>query len=218
MNDLEDKDRRWLAGKFASAPHGTKQEVAKAVGISGTQLSRIINLDGKEPRSIKQHELVAFAAYFSDTPPSLRGLVKEMPAPPHRQAHEIVRVPLLDRVSAGKLKQPLSQIPVEDVPLLAFADLGKGDFIALTVEGDSMDRLAPEGATIVVDRADTTLVSSKAYVLSDRGQVSFKLWKPSPPRWVPFSTNPSHEPIFVKTKEAAERMVVGRVKRAVIDL
>ena len=47
------------------------------------------------------------------------------------------KIPLLDKVTAGKLKSSSSQIPVEDVPLLAFADLGRGDFFALTVEGDS---------------------------------------------------------------------------------
>lgn len=217
MNDLDEKDRQWLANKFTGAPHGAKQAAAKAAGISSTMLSRIINPTGKEPRTIKSQELRAFAAYFNDTPPSLIGIVaREVPPPPERQA--IVRVPLLDRVSAGKLRQPLSQIPMEDVPLLAFADLGKGDFIALTVEGDSMDRIAPDGATIIIDKTDTTLISNKPYVVADRGEVSFKLWKPNPPRFAPSSTNPSHEPIFVKTKEVAERMVVGRVKRAVVDL
>jgi phage repressor protein C with HTH and peptisase S24 domain len=82
------------------------------------------------------------------------------------------------------------------VPLLAFADLGRGDFFALTVEGDSMDRMAPEGATIVVNQADRTLVAGKPYVLSDRGAVTFKLWKPGPRRASPsVRTNPMHEPL-----------------------
>lgn len=39
-----------------------------------------------------------------------------------------IRVPLLEWVAAGRLANPASQIPVESVPLLAFADLGRGDF------------------------------------------------------------------------------------------
>jgi hypothetical protein len=81
-----------------------------------------------------------------------------------------------------------------------------------------MDRIIPEGARVIVDEADRTLVSGKPYVISNRGETTLKLWKPSPPRWAPYSNNPIHEPIYVKNKEAAERMVVGRVKRAVLEL
>jgi SOS-response transcriptional repressor LexA len=133
-------------------------------------------------------------------------------------AGAVSRIPLLDTVTAGKLRAPSSQIPVEDVPLLAFADLGRGEFFALTVQGDSMDRISPDGAVIVVNQADRTLVSGKAYVISQRGEATFKLWRPDPPRFAPHSTNPVHEPIFVKSKSDAEKMVVGRVKRSVLDL
>jgi SOS-response transcriptional repressor LexA len=129
-----------------------------------------------------------------------------------------MEIPLLDTVTAGKLRAPSSQIPVEDVPLLAFADLGRGEFFALTVQGDSMDRISPDGSVIVVNQADRMLVSGKAYVISQRGEATFKLWRPDPPRFSPHSTNPVHEPIFVKSKADAERMVVGRVKRSVLDL
>lgn len=135
-----------------------------------------------------------------------------------RERSKLVQVPLLDFVSAGKLKSPSSQIPVEDVPLLAFADLGRGDFFALTVEGDSMDRISPDGSVIVVNQAERTLISGKAYVFSDRGKAAFKVWRPEPPRFAPFSTNPVHEPVYVKTKTDAEKLVVGRVKRTVLDL
>jgi SOS-response transcriptional repressor LexA len=128
------------------------------------------------------------------------------------------RIPLLDKVATGKLKSPSSQIPVEDVPLLAFADLGRGAFFALTVEDDSMDRLSPNGSVIIVNHADRTLVAGRAYVISRRGEATFRLWRSDPPRFSPYSTNPIHEPIFVKSKPEAERLVVGRVKRTMLDL
>lgn len=216
MKDLDHENRRWLAGKFVGRPQGYKQEVADALGMTSTMLSRVINLGGREGRKLKAEELRRAAEFFKDAPPSMIG-VKEVAPPLSRGVRELVRVPLIDSVSAGRLRAPTSQIPVEDVPLLAFADLGRGEFFALTVEGDSMDRIAPEGATIVVNQADRTLVAGKPYVLSDRGEVTFKIWKPSPPRFAPASTNPVHEPIYVKSKDAAEKMVVGRVKRAVLD-
>lgn len=135
-----------------------------------------------------------------------------------RASSKITRVPLLDSVTAGRLRAPASQIPVEDVPLLAFADLGRGEWFALKVDGDSMDRVSPDGSRIVVNRTDRTLVSGKPYVFSNRGETTYKLWRPEPPRFVPFSTNPMHEPIYCKNRKEAEGMVIGRVKRTVLDL
>jgi SOS-response transcriptional repressor LexA len=75
-----------------------------------------------------------------------------------RSSIAVTQVPLLSWLSAGKLADARSQIPVEDVPLLPFADLGRGNFFALKVRGDSMDRLSPEGSVIVVNRAERHLV------------------------------------------------------------
>lgn len=128
----------------------------------------------------------------------------------------MVTVPLLSWVSAGKLAEPHAQIPVEDVPLLAFADLGRGEFFALKVQGDSMDRISPDGSIIVVDRTDKTPIAGKPYVFAVRGEISFKIWRPEPPRFAPLSTNPTHEAIFVKSKRDVE--VIGRVRRTILDL
>ncbi len=134
------------------------------------------------------------------------------PAGPRR----LQQVPVLSWVSAGKLADAGSQIPVEDVPLLAFADLGRGDFFALKVRGDSMDRLSPEGSVIVVNRADRALVTGKAYVFCVRGETTFKLWHADPPYLAPYSTNPANQPIFIKRKSDFD--VIGRVRRTVLDL
>lgn len=130
---------------------------------------------------------------------------------------KLQNVPLLDEVVAGKLKSPSSQIPVEDVPLLAFADLGRGEFFALTVSGDSMDRVSPEGSVIVVNKADRQLVNGRCYVFSYRGETTFKMWQGGDnPHLAPYSTNPANKPIFFKRKSDLE--VIGRVKRTVLDL
>jgi SOS-response transcriptional repressor LexA len=130
----------------------------------------------------------------------------------------IQRVPLLDRVQAGKLSAPSSQIPVEDVPLLAFADLGRGDFFALQVEGTSMDRISPEGSVIVVDRSDKQLVGGKPYIFSLKGgEATYKLWHPGDPAYLePLSWDASNKPQFVKRMK--ELFVIGRVRRTLMDL
>lgn len=129
----------------------------------------------------------------------------------------ITHVPLVDTVPAGKLALPMSQLDTAQLPLLAFSDLGRGDFIALTVEGDSMDRISPSSSIIVINKDDRALVSGKPYVFCHRGQVTFKIWRPNPARLQPYSTNPVHDPIYVTDKSEAEKMVVGRVKRTVLD-
>jgi SOS-response transcriptional repressor LexA len=126
-------------------------------------------------------------------------------------------IPLLDSVTAGRLASPVSQIPVEKVPLLAFADLGRGEFFALRVDGDSMDRISPDGSTIVVNKSDRQLLNGKCYVFSIGGQTTYKMWQGGEtPFLAPFSTNPINQPIFFRKKRDLE--VIGRVKRTILDL
>lgn len=132
---------------------------------------------------------------------------------------KVQSIPLLDTVTAGKLKTPSSQIPVEDVPLLAFADLGRGDYFALRLEddADSMDRVSPPGSILVVNKADRDLRSGRCYIFSIDGETTYKMWQDGDPAYLaPFSTNPTHKPIFVKRKRDFD--VIGRVKRTVLDL
>lgn len=138
------------------------------------------------------------------------------PAPAEARS-ALVPVPLVDWVSAGKLSDAASQLPVEKVPLLAFADLGQGDFFATRVRGDSMDRLSPEGSIIIVDRNDKELVGGKCYVFAHKGETTFKMYQAEdPPYLAPYSTNPANKPIFPKKRGDWE--IVGRVKRTVLDL
>jgi SOS-response transcriptional repressor LexA len=217
MKDLNHENKLWLVEKLRAAPRGTRTRLAGALEKTPDTVTRMANIsESGESRIISLPELHILAKFFNDTPPGLIGAVEAGP-PPERRSREISRIRLLDHVPAGRLRQPLSQIPPGG-EYLSLVDLGRGEFFALTVEGDSMDRIIPEGARVIVDEADRTLVSGKPYVISNRGETTLKLWKPSPPRWAPYSNNPIHEPIYVKNKEAAERMVVGRVKRAVLEL
>lgn len=139
--------------------------------------------------------------------------------PPKQKAEEADRfseVPLIDFVTAGRFARPASQLPVEDVPLLAFADLGRGDFFAARVKGDSMDRISPDGSIIVINRANKVLVAGKAYVVLGPDGTTYKIWQDDPPRLEPFSTNPSHKTFFLK--RARDMEVIGRVRRTVLDL
>lgn len=219
MKDLQYENRKWFASKLAGAPRGTKSDVAKALGTRPDVVTRIINFSGKgEARNIHLDELHKLAQYFNDKPPGLVG-GHEAPRPPEKPVREITRVPVIGRVSAGKLKEPLSQLQERDFKWLSLSGLGSGDFIGfhLDHDADSIDRVAPPGSILVVDRSETQPAPGKFYVFSIEGQLTTKQWQPGPPPYLsPFSWNPIHKPQFIKRKRDLE--VIGRVRRAVVDL
>ncbi|MFA5951522.1 MAG: S24 family peptidase [Hyphomicrobium sp.] len=189
--------------------------VEAATRIPGLERNYIRDLLEGKKESFNQAKLPLVAEALEWTVAELLG--DRQPPKIDRSAPKMTRVPLLETVQAGKLRAPSSQIPVEDVPLLAFADLGRGEFFALKVEGDSMDRISPEGSTIIVNKADRTLINGRCYVFSHRGETTFKMWQAGDPAHLaPYSTNPTNKPIFFKKKSDLE--VIGRVKRTVLDL
>lgn len=205
-NELRQRIRERLA-QLGTGP------IEAAKNVQGLERNFIRDfLEGKKQSfSSAKQPLVAQA---------LQWTVSELLGPPPRRvsqsAPKISMVPLLDRVTAGRLKSPSSQIPVEDVPLLAFADLGRGEFFALTVEGDSMDRYSPDGSTIIVNKAERSLINGRCYVFSLRGETTFKMWQGGEtPHLAPYSTNPINKPIFFKKRDLE---VIGRVKRTLLDL
>lgn len=134
-----------------------------------------------------------------------------------QEPQKVTEVPLLDHVAAGRLTAPDSQIPLWEVPLLEFANLGAGDFFALRVNGTSMDRLSPDGSIILVNRRDRALISGKCYIFSVKGEVTYKRWQGGDPAYLdPYSTDASHRPIFVRRKQDLD--VIGRVVKTVLDL
>lgn len=143
-------------------------------------------------------------------------------AAPQRRADAEPRravMPLISWVSAGRLADVPQPLMEKDARKYDCSDLPPGDYFALKVRGDSMDRVSPEGSIIIVNRADATLVSGRAYVFSVGGEVTYKRWRPRPPRLEPYSTNPMNEPIFIdRSDKSKELVVLGRVCRTVLDL
>jgi len=125
-----------------------------------------------------------------------------------------VDVPVLSWVSAGKMSFP--DVAEDAVSRVMMADLDPtGDWIALKVVGDSMDRISPPESIIFVDRSDKVLVPNACYVISNGdGEATYKRFRPSPMRFEPVSTNPAHEPIY----PMREPLIVGRVKKSILDM
>lgn len=126
---------------------------------------------------------------------------------------EVVNAPLISWVQAGGL------VEISDPYEPGFADeyipvdYHRKTVIALHVRGDSMDRVAPEGSTIIVDFADRVLVDGKLYVVRINDTATFKRYRAGPDRFEAVSTK-DHEAIFPTDPVD----VVGRVVRVTKEL
>lgn len=132
----------------------------------------------------------------------------------HDQQEAPTAIPLISWVSAGRMSFP--DITDETIGHVRTAGLDPtGDWIALRVVGDSMDRISPPDSIIYVDRKDKVLVPNACYVISNGdGEATYKRFRPNPMRFEPVSTNPSHEPIY----PTREPLIVGRVKKSTIEM
>lgn len=123
-------------------------------------------------------------------------------------------VPLVSDVSAGSLMR--DDVSDEALGTVEVSGLPDGDWIALKVSGDSMDRISPPESIIFVNRWDTALVPNACYVIDDgEGNATYKRYRPGPPpRFEPVSVNSAIEPIFFEN----EPKIIGRVRRSMINM
>ncbi|CAB5079573.1 LexA SOS-response transcriptional repressors (RecA-mediated autopeptidases) [uncultured Caudovirales phage] len=133
---------------------------------------------------------------------------------PRQPPPQTMDVPLVSWVSAGKMSFP--DISEEVVGHVQQGGLDPdGDWIALRVVGDSMDRISPPDSIIFVDRGDKVLVPNACYVISNGdGEATYKRFRSNPMRFEPVSTNTAHEPIY----PTREPLIVGRVKKSTIEM
>lgn len=177
----------------------SQEQVAEATGISVSQISRY-EAGERDP---KLAHLEAIAGLFKVTVGRLLG----EPVP--------IRVPLLSAVSAGKLWGRDAVYGHDALRVVTVTDLPPGDWFALEVEGDSMDRIAPPGAIIIVRKNDDKLVNDRFFVFgTPQGEATFKRYRSRPDRLVPYSFNPDHEPIYPD----GELLTIGRVHRIIKDV
>lgn len=132
----------------------------------------------------------------------------------------VISAPLISWVSAGAFRKP--EVPVSDLSSSDKAfTLGldpEGEWIALKVEGDSMDLISPPESIVFVNLKDRRLVANACYVIADEeGGSTYKRYRPDPARWEPVSANKKdHDTFYVKGDRGPR--VIGRVKRTVLDL
>jgi SOS-response transcriptional repressor LexA len=126
-----------------------------------------------------------------------------------------VDVPLVTWVSAGEIESQDGITDLDDCPVISTLDLPDGDWIALRVEGESMNRVSPPGSIIFVNRRDRRLVANGCYVIADEtGAATYKRYRPAEdPPFRPASTDAIDPPQLQGMVK-----VIGRVRRTVLDM
>lgn len=124
-------------------------------------------------------------------------------------------VPLVSWISAGELQDQETVMDFSDFPHVSAVDLPEGDWLALRVENNSMNKISPPDSVIFVNRRDKRLVANACYIIADeQGRATYKRYRPNAkPQFQPVSYDKVPAP-----KLEGAITVIGRVKRSIIDM
>lgn len=189
-----------------SRRYSTASDAARAMNIP------VPTYSGHEngSRGVPLDAAARYAKFFRV---SLDWLVFGRGAGPDDSGAVDVEVPILSWVSAGDMAR--DDVSDDTLGTIAMPGLPEGDWIALRVDGTSMDKVSPPGSIIFVNRRDRRLVPNALYVIADEeGQATYKRYRPDPERFEPVSMDDTHEAIFPKGSVT----IVGRVRRSMIDM
>lgn len=199
-----DMDFQSLIRTILARTGNNQAALAQALGVSQPTVSRWL-------ASVKPSE-PGISAYFK-----AREIAERLGILPTDQG--ALRIPIISWVQAGQMVAPEAVHDLADAPAVLASDLDPtGSWIALKVEGASMDRISPPGSVIFANLRDTRLVPNACYVIRDQddGSASYKRYRPSPDRWEPVSTSPHFEPLYIGIGPGPK--VIGRVRRSLIDM
>jgi SOS-response transcriptional repressor LexA len=207
--------RKWLDTRLKELRDQNKNKnkvgLADALGIAPSRITQIIN----GTRRIHSTEVEPMARYLEWPESHLLDMIggrgtSNVGAP----SKPSVNVPVISWVQAGRYAEITDPYPpgAHDREVLITHD--KTTLIALTVQGGSMNRIAPEGSTIIVDYSDKQLISGKCYVIKSDGEATFKRYRANPTRFEPHSYEEGHETIY----PAGPVDVVGKVIKVITDI
>ncbi len=105
------------------------------------------------------------------------------------------KVPVLGAVAAGNWREAIG---FSDETITIPDSLRGPNLFALRVDGDSMDRVVPDGGLAVIDPDDLSLIDGRIYVVCNSShETTMKRYRASPASLIPVSNNPSHKPIEI---------------------
>lgn len=199
--------RDWITNRLTEIGE-TKASFGRALDLPYARIHELVN--GK--RELKMSELPIAANFLKISLPEFIELYTGIESQAVRR--NLMTVPLVSWVSAGQMSEQSPVVNFDEYPPIETAGLHKGNWIALRVTGDSMNKISPPDSIIFVDLDDRNLVPNALYVISDEeGHATYKRYRPS--ETPPFQPASYHEVGPPCIKGAAK--VIGRVRRSVID-
>lgn len=200
--------QKWPNGlaRLVEAMGVNQSELARAIGTNRQNVSRWVS----QTRKIPDDYIQKIADYLSVTRQQVAW----------EDAGGVVTAPLISWVSASTLQdvRQVDRLTSEDFEVVTAPGLSaNGKWVALRVEGDSMDRISPPDSIIFVNLKERDLVPNACYVIADQyGAATYKRFRPSPDRFEPVSVNDRHQPIFIG--EGYSPIVLGRVRKSLLDM
>jgi SOS-response transcriptional repressor LexA len=184
-----------VRARMAGPPKVTQADLAKVAGLNQSAISNIF----KGLRRVKVEEAAAIYAFL--------GIRHDAPE------SEIQWVPLIGMSSAGAWREAV-QDPRGRFPIPR-GSVGPNAF-AVTIVGDSMNKLIDDGGTVIVDPDQRQLYDKKSYLIANEaGEVTVKLYRSDPARFEPLSTNPQHLPLPIGAEQFT---ILGRAVHTVGNL
>ena len=168
---------------------------AELAGLTGFSASRIVKLERNEAR-LKVEDLAVFARALDCRP-------EDLVAAEGQVAEPVFRAPIVDVSELVDLDRVAAQAPHGSVPL----DEPVARAVAVPMLDNSMDRIAPLGSLLVLDRDDRQLVDGEVYLVRYDGRFFCRRWRAQPPGLVPDSVESGHPELACDVQP----QVIGRL-------
>ncbi len=149
-------------------------------GLTGFSASRIVKLERNEAR-LKVEDLAVFARALNCRP-------EDLVAPEGRAAEPVLRAPIVDVSELDDLDRVAAEAPHGSAPL----DEPVAHAVAVPLLDNSMDRVAPLGSLLVIDRDDRRLADGEIYLVRHGGRFLCRRWRARPPALMPDSVETGH--------------------------
>ena len=180
---------------------GLKQEeLAELIGTTKATISKIERSTGSP--KIEWVEKLA---------PHLHVTVPQLTFGDAAGGESPVMLPVIGMISAGNYREAIQQTD-EQIPVPGATE----HMFVLRVDGDSIDRVAPDGAYVSIDPTNPTLTDGGLFAVQNgSGESTIKRFRRSPDRLEPDSTNPSHQPILLGAEPIT---IIGRATSVTLML
>lgn len=184
------------------------------LGMTQDELARKCGYNSKvavckietEDRGLPQSKITAFADALLVTPAYLMGWADEVD-----KKADSVRIPVYGRVAAGIPLEAITDI--EDYEEIPAAMAAQGDYLALTIRGDSMEPRIKDGDVVIVRKQEDVADGEIGVVLVNGEDAVCKKIKKTPEGVMLISNNPKYDPLYFTAAEVLSLpvTVLGKV-------